>query len=140
MPIRGVISDYNTIGATLIIILSHCYMRLPNHKPFTKTKITVSTLPKVYAVSEEHIGILIFSGYYFKNGYTVHCNLLKCKYNRVKVPTKTVGICMIFNIRLIEAPRYIFFPVIQIMDIATVGSNICANQGYDYCVLIPLHA
>ena len=46
---------------------------------------------------------------------------------------------MIFNIRLEAVPKYIFLPVIQIMNLAPIVSNYFVNRGCNYLVLIPRH-
>ena len=48
-------------------------MWLPNHKPYPKTKITVSLIPKLYAVPAEYIGVFICPAYSSKNVDTVYC-------------------------------------------------------------------
>ena len=47
---------------------------------------------------------------------------------------------MIVNIHLTAAPKYIFLPIIYMMDLESVGSNNSANQGCNSIVIIPNHA
>ena len=67
-----------------------------------------------------------------------YCTVQRCKVNRETFITKKVGICMILSIPLTDAPKYIFLPVIHIMDIALVGSNNYVNRKWNYLLLIPL--
>ena len=66
--------------------------------------------------------------------------MLGCKGDRMKVTTKTVGIRMIFNIRLTTVPKYAFFLEITIMDLVPVGSSNSENRGYNSLVLVLRHA
>ena len=72
LPHTGIPQDLHWLG-----FINHLSMQFSNHKPFPKTKITVSPISKVYAVSEENIRIIICSGYSSKNGDTVHCRFVK---------------------------------------------------------------
>ena len=47
---------------------------------------------------------------------------------------------MIFNIRLTAVHKYIFLPVIHIMDIALAGSNNSEDRGCNSLLLTPHHA
>ena len=66
--------------------------------------------------------------------------MLIFKYDRMKGNTKTVGICVIANIRLTSVPEYIFLPVIHILDITPVGSYNSSNKRYNSLALILRHA